>query len=403
MPHRGTDESGPPRSPRPPRRQALPGAEGCDARGRVPWARLVSASMVLSVWLPILVIGGLHYCVSSHHHWIHDILRRLYYLPIVLAAFPCGLRGGLLAALLTVASYVPHAFFLHRHHDPAPGIEKALEILLYFAVGGVSGYLADLERKRRTQLRDALQEQQRLAEQLIRAGRLGALGELVAGVAHELKNPLHALAGTAEIVDPLIPGEAPERRMWDLHVAEIERLGRVAERFLSFARPAPLDEGPVDLRDVARRLLELLAADARRKNIDITIELPSAPVIVLGDRDQLAQVALNIAVNAFDAMRETGGRMRVAVLPADREGARGHGLRIENDGPRIPAGELERLFDPFHSGSDEGSGLGLAISARIADLHGGHIEAANEGLGVAFTLRLPPAPDAAGARATARR
>ena len=86
----------------------------------------------------------------------------------------------------------------------------------------------------------------------MRAGRLGALGELVAGVAHEIKNPLHALAGTAEIIAPLVPADAEERRMWELHISEIDRPGRVAERFLSFARPRELVRERIDLRDVAR-------------------------------------------------------------------------------------------------------------------------------------------------------
>lgn len=370
-----------------------------DAHGRVPWRRLVSPGMLVWVWLFIVLIGAAHYATAAAHHWMHDILRRLYYLPIILAAFYGGLRGALAASLVTSLTYIPHAFFLHGLHDPAPHMEKVLELVLYNAVGGVAGYLADLERRRRAELQRVLAEQRHLQRQLVRAGRLSALGEVVAGIAHEIKNPLHALAGTAEIIDPLVPPERDERRMWELHVAEIGRLQRVAERFLSFARPTPPVREPVDLHDVVARVAALVGADARKKGVSVEHAAADGRALVLGDRDQLAQVGLNVAVNAVQAIVRAGrgaGRVRLSVLSQTVQGRRMVALRIENDGPPIPEHDLEHLFDPFHrvddGGADDGgTGLGLSISSRIADQHDGWLEAANAGLGVAFTLWLPEA------------
>ncbi|MEZ4384377.1 MAG: histidine kinase dimerization/phospho-acceptor domain-containing protein [Nannocystaceae bacterium] len=379
-----------------------------DARLDEPDRRLFGPRMLAFVWLPIAVITALHYGTGMDQPWAHDILRRCYYLPIVIAAFLCGLKGALTASLVTSGLYLPHAFlshFLgHHHHDPAGSLEKILEVVLYNGVAAAAGYLAELERRRRSELRRALEEQQRLIGQLVQAGRLSALGQVVAGITHEIKNPLHALAGTAEIVDPLIPEDAEERRMWEIHVRELRRLQRVAERFLSFAKPGPSALERLDLRDVARRLRELIDADARGKGIRVELELPSAPVPVLGDRDQLASVALNIAVNAFAAIgaraeEGSGGVLRIAVA-AEVEGAEGGramaALRLDNDGPPLAEAERARLFDPFYSGRAQGTGLGLAIAARIADQHGGVIDAENGGLGVVFTLRLPRAGDHAG-------
>lgn len=351
--------------------------------------------MVLAVWLPIVVISVLHYSIGPHHPWAHDVLRRLYYLPIVVAALQLGLRGGLGSALLISASYVPHAFIHPVMFDPARGLEKTLEIVLYFAVGAIAGHLAGAEQRRRAELQEALlelrralAEQQRLRGQLVRAGRLSALGEVVAGIAHEIKNPLHSLAGTAEVVDPLIPTEAEERRLWELHVSELQRLQRVAERFLSFARPDLSDPEPVDLGEVVRRLEELVSAQVRQKDVELTRELPNEPVIVYGDRDHLAQVAMNIVLNALSAIGEGGGKIHVAVLASEEtEGM--HLFRIENSGPNIPEEMLEHIFDPFVSGDDRGSGLGLSISSRIVEHHGGYIEVANAGLGVTFSVYLP--------------
>jgi len=351
--------------------------------------RLFAPDVIAAVWLPVAAIGLFHYGTSHEHGWVHDILRRAYYLPIVFAAMRVGLAGGLITAAVVTTTYLPHAFLHPVRFDPAGGLEKSLEIALYFVVAGVAGYLTSKERRRARELELALEEQQRLQQKLVRAGRLSALGEVVAGIAHEIKNPLHSLAGTAEVVDPLVPKGAKERRMWELHREEISRLGRVAERFLSFARPEPPKMEDIDLVDVARRLSELIDAEARHKRVELDTDLPAEPIRVRGDLDQLAQVGLNIAVNGIRALGEQGGKMSIAVGRGEHQGDETRVLRIENDGPPIPEEDLEQLFDPFHSGGD-GTGLGLSISSRIAEQHGGFIEARNAGLGVVFTLHLPP-------------
>ena len=205
------------------------------------WRSLWTARTIALVWLPIALIGVLHYATDPSLLWVHNVLRRLYYLPIIVAAFQAGLRGGLAASVVASLTYLPHAF-AHighlAHSDPGSTDREGLEIVVYNLAGAVAGYFATAERKRRAELRVALEEQQRLQRQLVRAGRLSALGEVVAGIAHEIRNPLHALRGTAEIVDPLIAKGREERRMWEIHVAELERLDRVATRFLSFASPS---------------------------------------------------------------------------------------------------------------------------------------------------------------------
>lgn len=351
--------------------------------------------MVLYCWLPILAIGVLHYGTEPTHTWVHNILRRLYYLPIIIGAFVAGLRGGLGASIAVSLTYLPHAFALvghSGHMDPGGSWEKALEVVLYNAVGAIAGYLATAERRRAEQLQSALRTQQQLQSQLVRAGQLSALGELVAGVTHEIKTPLHSLRGTAEIVDPLIPDDCAERRMWDLHKSEIDRLGAIAERFQSFAKPQKGELSDVDLNTVASRLGDLLDSEAREHAIRVDVETTSSRTQVIADRDQLTQVALNIGVNAIRATQGHGGRIRIRVRPTERtDPIVMHALQIDNDGPPIPEELIPHLFDPFVSGDAGGTGLGLSIAERIVELHGGFIEAANEGLGVRFSVCLPSA------------
>ncbi len=364
-----------------------------------PWRALIDWRAGVGVWLPLLAITALHYGTPAEHHWVHDVARRLYYLPIVLAAFLAGLRGGLLLALLSSALYLPHAFTHLHHMDPAPALEKFLELVLYVAVGSIGGVLVDRERTERLRQQDlALALQRTLDElkaterQLIRSGRLGALGQLTAGLAHEIKNPLHAMRGTAEIVRDALDEETAERRMQALHIDEVDRLTGVLERFLDFARPSDPVLARVDLRQVASRVGELIAAQARGDDVQLDVDLPDRAVEVEGDRDQLVQLGLGIALNGLQAIVEGGGERRLAIrLRDETRGPRSfHALAIGNGGPPIPDELRERIFDPFVTTREDGTGLGLPVAARIADAHRGFVETRNlPGGGVEFLVLLP--------------
>lgn len=364
------------------------------------WAELLSTHMLLAAWLPTLLITLLHYLTGPEYHWMHDILRRLYYLPIILAAFAQGLRGGLITAACVAAAYAPHAFTHLMQMDPANTLEKVLELLLYGVVGGVTGVLVDRERRRQRelattthQLSQALEDQRRTSDQLVRAGRLAALGELVAGIAHELKNPIHSLRGTAEVVDPLIPRDLPQRRMWELHQGELDRLERVAEMFLNFARPAPLEQREIDLVAVIERTEELISAQARQSTVEVRVDPPPGELNtrVMADEQQLIQVLLNICLNALQSLGESGGVITFAVSRCPRGRQEFLLVSITNSGPPIPDEDLERIFDPFVTSKSAGAGLGLSIASRIVEQHGGFIEPHNleGGVGVRFDLLLP--------------
>lgn len=357
--------------------------------------------MVLTAWVPCLLVTALHYWTTVRDVWAHDVLRRLYYLPILFAAFAGGLRGGLAVSVFASLIYFPHAFLSLVAGDPGDFLNKGLEIVLYNIAAVVAGLLVDRERRaRRTQeqlagrLSEALAEQRRIESQLIRAGRLGALGELTAGIAHEIKNPLHTMKGTAEILRDAIPPEAAERRMLDLHMEEIDRLAQTAERFLTFARPAPSDRRPLDLKEVVARVASLVETQARKEGVTTVVDPYGDRVAprVMGDADQLTQLLLNIALNGIQAMAgRRGGTLSFSVHPERHAGAGFFCVVVRNDGPPIPEERLERIFDPFYTTKDGGTGLGLSISSRIADQHEGSLSVRNlpEGRGVEFALLLP--------------
>ncbi len=364
---------------------------------------IFSPKMLLSAWLPCLAITVLHYRTGEHHAWGHDVLRRLYYLPILFAAFAGGVRGGVTLSVFASLVYLPHAFTRLLVQDPADAMEKGLEILLYNIVAVVAGLLVDRERRERekqerlaTRLGDALEEQRRMEAQLIRAGKLGALGEMTAGIAHEIKNPLHALKGTAEILRDAVPESASERRMLELHIAEIDRLGQTADRFLSFARPISADRRPVDPQTLVDRVVSLVSTQARKEGVETVLAREGTADIprVMGDQDLLVQLLLNVALNGVQAMTPEGGGTLTFSLGAEVQGGKEYvRVRVANTGPPVPVENLERIFDPFYTTKDEGTGLGLSICARIADQHEGALTVRNlpEGRGVEFSLSLPAA------------
>ncbi|MCP4805728.1 MAG: sensor histidine kinase [Proteobacteria bacterium] len=335
---------------------------------------LWSTRAALTVWLPLAATAALHYLSPPDAHWVHDVARRLFYVPILLAGAYGGVRGGLLAATVAIALYVPHAFLSgHAHHiDPGTQTEKLLEIGFYLVIGGVSGFLSEREQARRDELhaKDAL---------LTRAARLEALGELSAGLAHEIRNPLHAMRGTAEILLDAVPEGAPEERLGQAHIAEIDRLGGVLKRFLTFAREPVVDvSGNANLEAVVARVADLVRAQAGRDGVELVTQ-PGGRT-ARGDEEQLTQVVLALALNGLQATGE-GGRLELA--------ASGLELTVTNTGAHIADGDLERVFDPFFTTRAEGTGLGLSVAWRIVEAHGGQLTAENVEGGVRFRVALP--------------
>lgn len=337
----------------------------------------------------------LHYTTGTHQHFYHDIYQRLYYLPIIFAAFWFGWKGGIAASLTVSIVYAPHVIF-QLGLLPSMDIERFLEILLYNVVGGVTGYLAEREMRLRVMHQEAaerlsesyrrLEEQTgrvlEIEEQLRRADRLSTLGELAAGMAHELRNPLGSIKGTAEILQgDYRPGDK-KYEFISIMIREVERLNKVVEDFLRFARPLPLQTTDVDLGEEISSVIHLVKGQAA--GIDIEL-LPFSIPRVRADREKLVQVFLNIILNAIQAMPGRG-RLTISADKVDNY----IDVSFGDTGAGIPEEGREKLFKPFFTTKSTGTGLGLAISNRIVEAHGGKITFESElGKGTTFKVRLP--------------
>ncbi|MGH7200180.1 MAG: sensor histidine kinase, partial [Planctomycetaceae bacterium] len=231
--------------------------------------------------------------------------------------------------------------------------------------------------------------------EIMRADQLAAVGQLAAGLAHELRNPLMCIK---VLVQSARCGEANGLDERDLQVLdeEITRLDQLLQGFLDFARPAKLETAPMDLRRVVEQTLSVLAPRAGRRDVTIRHDPPERPVMVVADEAQIRQVALNLLLNALDAVAR-GGRIDVEIARPDGAAV----LRIADDGRGLPAEHSGRIFEPFFSTKETGLGLGLAMCRRIIESHGGSITAAGRAEGGAvFTVRLPAACGLAGSSAS---
>lgn len=365
---------------------------------KLGWGWVLSGRALLLLWLPILAVTVAHFGTPPQHEWLHDVFRRLYYIPIIVAAFLFGLRGALLTSLLVSVLYLPHAFWLvgpHAHHhgmlhaDPTGTANKVLEIVLYNVVALVAGLLVEKERRARREVEQKVVELQAMERQLVRAGRLQSLGELSAGLAHEIKNPLASLKAAAAIVADEIPETSPRRKMVAIIEKEVDRMAALLERFLSFARPGGLRFAEVDLGQTIEQAVALVKAQADVKRITLEVRMATSPVSMRGDAGKLTQVLLNVLLNAVQFSPEGG---RVTVHCQERTLAHGRFVvvGVRDRGPGIAATDRERIFDPFFSTREGGTGLGLAIASRLMDEHGGYIELASPaGPGAELLLCFP--------------
>jgi C4-dicarboxylate-specific signal transduction histidine kinase len=223
-------------------------------------------------------------------------------------------------------------------------------------------------------------------ESLIRTEKLATVGRLAAGVAHEVGNPLGAISGYADLARSKLAAGQPIDDYLVRIGNEAQRIDRIVRGLLDFARPSKVVLAPIELAPVVEAALRLAQVQARFKAVEVERTLPPDLPRVIAEEHALAQVLLNVLLNAGDAMKGAG-KVRIAAV---REGDWLR-LTIADTGPGIPAEHLPHVFDPFFTTKDpgQGTGLGLAICYRIMESFGGEITAGNgEGGGAKLALRL---------------
>ncbi len=347
---------------------------------------------ILVVATGIAIATALHYLTKPSLILWHELFQRLYYLPIIYAAIFFGWRGGLVASTFAALCYIPHILMMWQHNMPEYAMNQYAEIIVFFLVGTVTGVLADRGRKQRMELETTSEqlakvnrELQDSFEQIKRADRLSAIGQLSASLAHEIRNPLASIDGAANLIESAqTPDEMRRGALAVIH-KEIQRLNRLLTNLLDFARPRQPEFQAVEPGRLIDSIITLAGHSAQQKGITIRKDVsPSVPLFEC-DPEQMKQVILNLAINAVQAM-PASGEIVVSARPSDSAVV----ISVRDQGPGIGDADLDKIFNPFFTTKEAGTGLGLSVVHQIVTQHGGAVKVErNPDHGMTFSVIVP--------------
>jgi signal transduction histidine kinase len=348
-------------------------------------------SVILKILLASLLV--------DHTGGIWSSYYLIYFVPVVTAAMYFDLWATLAWTVLTSGVYCSFVLWvLSEYEVTAEGAtELAIRNLFFFLAAIVVNQFVTENRRqamRYRKLAEALAETNRrleaAQEEARRSERLAALGQLSAGLAHELRNPLAVIKGSAEtLMRKLAAADPLTTEMAGYISSEVNHLNSIVTRFLDFARPLKLERRREQIPPLIERALK--AARDRWPDAQVEVERQFAAALpeISVDRDLAEQVFTNLALNAYEAMGPGGGKLCVAAA-AHSDGRRGVEITFEDTGPGIPAELRGQVFNPFFTTKESGVGLGLSIVSKIVDDHRGWIRLTSEpGKGACFRVFLP--------------
>jgi signal transduction histidine kinase len=314
--------------------------------------------------------------IFGQAHWTHALHGRFCYIPIVVAASWFGIRGGLFAATAISVLVLPLIF--GREQSAHDFVSELVEIVFYYFIAILSGALIDREFLARRR-----QQQAELSAE--RSQKLSMAGQIAAGVAHEIKNPLASIKGAVEILaDDKTDPEAREE-FKNIMLNEVRRIDTRVTDFLSFAQPREYEFKDIDLSEIIKACVKQVEPQAVQAGIDIKSQIANN-INIYGDSGKLHQMTLNLLLNAIQASKE-GDLIEIVSEQGDGSSAT---LVISDSGTGIEGDDLARIFEPFFTTRASGTGLGLAIVKSIVDCHNGNISIeSNLGSGTAVTVKIP--------------
>lgn len=287
---------------------------------------------------------------------------------------------------LKVMNHISGTIFVGKKTDNTSFSDKEIDLLSLlfnqaaFAIEHASLYETQTDR----------------IKKMYRTDRLATLGELAAGAAHEIRNPLTAIRSTIQYLSKDFKDDPVKSEMVNELISEVERINKIVQGLLSFSRPSPLNTSETDIEQLINQTLLLARSTLSKQEVDIQFEYFEENTIIKGDQEQLKQVFLNIILNAVEAMSQNPpDKPRTLIISIEKGVAIDTNNRylivsFEDSGKGIEEKDVENVFNPFFTTKEEGTGLGLAISYGVINQHGGDIEIESfPGKGTSFIVKLP--------------
>ena len=327
----------------------------------------------------------------------------IYYLPVVTAAIYFGPMATLFwtaVASLAYSSLLIPA--LQEYELTGLGATELAIRILFFFLAGILVNRFVMENRRQVQRYQALSEtlsetnrQLRRAEaEARRSERLAALGQLSAGLAHEIRNPLGVIKGSAEMLRQKVQGAHPLAAELAGYISsEVNRLNTLVARFLDFARPSHLELRQQPISEIVDRALKSVQNQFPHAPVKVECRYAEGLPDIFADEQLCEQVFVNLILNAYQALDGQVGKLRLSIEPESSNGEAGVAISVEDTGPGILPELREQIFNPFFTSKKEGVGLGLSIAAKIVDDHRGWIQLENQpAQGARFRVFLPQKP-----------
>jgi two-component system, NtrC family, sensor histidine kinase HydH len=353
-----------------------------------------SAAVLIKILLATLLIN------HTGELSINSSYYPIYYIPIVTAAIHFGPWGTLLWTLLASAAYCSYLYPALQEYTLTPGgaAELAIRILFFFLAAMMVNRFA-LENRRQTtryqqvaeQLTEANRQLERAQVEARRSERLAALGQLSAGLAHEIRNPLGVIKGSAETLNRKLENSNPLASELAGYISsEVNRASALVTRFLDFARPLRTETRPQRVTLLLDQALKSVAEKWQGGKVAVHREYQEDLLLVPLDENLCEQAFVNLVQNAYEAMGSEGGAFRVQASAVYSNGRRGVEIRLKDTGPGVPTELREQIFNPFVSTKKTGVGLGLAIVSKIVDEHHGTVRLEkSDGNGACFVIFFP--------------
>ena len=348
----------------------------------------------------ILIKIALASLLMAHTGGINSSYYLIYYIPVVTAAMysgPWGTLGWTVLSSAAYCSFLIPALQVYRF-TASSAKELAIRNLFFFLAGMLvnrfvveSRQQAERYRQVAEQLREANRRLEQAQAEARRSERLAALGQLTAGLAHEIRNPLGVIKGSAETLGQRIPSnDSIAKELAGYISSEVNRLNSLVSRFLSFARPLELKKQPENITRIVETAIKSAQERWPESRIEVqrnyTDDVPPIPV----DAELAEQVFKNIVFNAYEAMGNDGGRLQVSITREFSNGRSGIEIAFTDTGPGVPPELREQIFNPFFTTKNGGVGLGLSIVSKIVDDHGGWIRVdPDAGRGACFRVFFP--------------